>query len=95
MIVAFRSAGLNQEADNYLSELEKTIINNVPINGVAGIPYATNLGTGYGNGLLWQGADTKPAISSSVWYLFAKHQFNPFGLVRIKNIPLTDKFWLN
>lgn len=95
MIVAFRSAGLNQEADNYLSELEKTIIYNVPINGVAGIPYASNLGTGYGNGLLWQGADTKPAISSSVWYLFAKHQFNPFSVVRIKNIPFTDKFWLN
>jgi hypothetical protein len=94
MVVAFRSAGLNQEADNYLNELDKTIINNVPINGVAGMPYATNIGTGYGNGLLWQGADTKPAISSSVWYLFAKHQFNPFSVVRIKNIPLADKFWL-
>lgn len=95
MAVALQAAGLNTTADYYIAELEKIIIGSTIYTNTSGIPYATNLGTGYGNSLLWSGADTKPTISSCAWYLFAKHKFDPLRVGRTKSIPPADKFWVN
>ena len=93
MIVAFNLAGMEDEASFYLGEMEKMILDSELFGGSAGIPYATNPGTGYGAGALWEGVDLNPAISSSAWYLFGKNQFNPFGVGRNKNVPTSAKFW--
>ncbi|CAN5532143.1 hypothetical protein BH10BAC3_BH10BAC3_39110 [soil metagenome] len=93
MVVAFQTAGLNGQADFYLTELEKVIVTKSAVLNTAGIPYASNRATGYGNGLLWVGSDTNPAISSGAWYLFGKHRFDPFKSAKNKNIPASDKFY--
>ncbi len=95
MVVAFKKANQENEANTYLNELEKIIIPSSLYNESAGIPYASNLGTSYGNGQLWLGADTKPAISGVTWYLFGKRNFDPFALNYNKNVPLIDRFWLD
>ena len=93
MVVAYQIAGNNLQSAYYLSEMEKTIIPSSMGNNLTGIPYATNLATGYGNGLLWQGCNTQPYLSSVAWYLFGKHRFDPFKACRNKNIPVSDMFW--
>lgn len=93
MAVAYQIAGNNVQSAFYLSQIEKTIINSSAGNNFYGIPYATNLATGYGGGILWQGANTQPYVSSAAWYLFGKHQFDPFKACRNKNIPATNMFW--
>ncbi len=95
MALAFVEAGLQAEANFYLGEMEKVLIASSTYNDAFGFPYATNQGTGYGNGQLWQGADTNPVISSGAWYLFARTGFNPFSVERNKHIPEVDKFWLD
>ena len=95
MVVAFEIAGQTTQSDYYLSQIEKTIITNTSNGNFQGIPYATNLGSGYGGGLLWQGANTQAYISSVAWYLFGKHHFDPFKVCRNKNIPAADKFWIH
>ncbi len=92
MVVALQKAGWNDEADKYLREIEKAVIRTT--SATAGIPYATNLGTGYGPGLLWQGADTLPCVSSAAWYVFGMARFDPMAAGYSKNIPAEDKFWL-
>lgn len=94
MVVAFNTAEMFVEADFYLKEMEKMIFSSTAFPNAAAIPYATNMGTSYGNGQLWAGVDTKPAISACAWYLFGKHQFDPFAVQHKKNIPVADKFWL-
>jgi hypothetical protein len=93
MVVAFNVAGNTLEAERYLTELEKLFIPSVNLSDAAGLPYASNLATGYGNGDLWQGVDTQAAISSTAWYLFGKLKFNPFEAGRTKNTPISDRFW--
>jgi hypothetical protein len=95
MIVAFQQAGLIAEADLYIAELEKMIIESTLFSNSSGIPYTTNNGTHYGDSPLWDNVDTNIAISSSAWYLFSKRNFNPFDIGKVKNIPNTDKFWNN
>lgn len=92
MVVAFQKAGLTQKAQYFLKELEKATI--FPDNGTIGIPYATNIGSGYGPDKLWQGADNLPCVSSAAWYLFGKINFDPMAVGYPKNIPAEDKFWL-
>lgn len=93
MAVAFKMGGYESDADKLLTELEKTFINSTTLSESKGIPYATNQGTNFGNAPLWDHADSTPALSSTIWYLFAKANFNPFELGRNKNIPKEDKFW--
>lgn len=95
MIVAFNKANQPTKATYYLQEMEKMIQQSTLYQEAAGIPYATNLGTGYGADLLWDSADKKPFISSVTWYLFGKSAFNPFAVNYNKNIPTNDKFWLD
>ncbi len=92
MVVAFQKAGLTEKADTYLKEIEKAIL--PAAGGTAGIPYATNIGTGYGPDLLWYGADTAPCVSSAAWYVFGKAGFDPMAVGHSKSIPAEDKFWL-
>lgn len=94
MALALGLAGMNQQKDFYLAELEKVITESNNLSNAKGIPYATNIGTVYGSGPLWNGADTHISISGGAWYLFAKFNFNPFEVQKNKNMPYSDKFWL-
>lgn len=93
MVVAYNKAKQINIARFYLSEIEKLIIPSSLYANTLGIPYSSNLGTHYGTSPLWVGADTKPCISSSAWYLFGYVNFDPMSLGYVKNIPTTDKFW--
>ncbi len=95
MALAFNIAGFQNETDYYLSEIEKVLIQSTSFDNAYGFPYSSNIGTGYGSSSLWEGADTKIAISGGAWFLFAKYGFNPFAVERNKNIPQTDMFWLD
>jgi len=93
MVVAYQIAGNNLQAIYYLQQMEKSIISSSLGSNLIGLPYASNLATGYGGGMLWQGANTQPYVSSVAWYLFGKHQFDPFKIGRNKNIPAASMFW--
>lgn len=95
MTVAFNHAGNIAKANDLLLELEKTFISSTIANGSAGLPYTSNHGTTYGSNMLWDHADITPAVSSTAWYFFAKLKFNPFDLGKEKNMPDTDKFWMD
>jgi hypothetical protein len=94
MVVAFQKAGNLKLAGSYLTEMEKLFVASKLYPGALGIPYASNLGTGYATDPLWIGADTKPCISSGAWYLFGILQYDPFAESYKKNIPAGEKFWL-
>lgn len=95
MVVAYQKASMVAEANYYLAEMEKGLVSSVVYTNAKGIPYASNVGTGYMSGLLWTGADTHPAVSSSAWYLFGKLHFDPLAVGYSKNCPQGAKFWLN
>ena len=95
MIIAYQKAGMITEANYYLTEMEKALVNSCVYANAKGIPYATNIGTGYMSGILWAGSDSKPVISSGAWYLFGILHFDPMALGYSKNCPQSDKFWLN
>lgn len=92
--LALGEAGLQTEKNYYLNQLERTYIENTNNSNSGGFPYATNLGTAYGNDLLWEGSTTKSAVSTGAWYLFAQLNFNPFKVGKTKSIPLSDQFWV-
>lgn len=92
MVVAYNEAGMSNEAGFYLKELEKMLAESKYTEGLFGLPYASNPGTGYGGDPLWSGADTNPAISSTAWYLFGMRHFNPFKIEKNK-IPDEAQFW--
>jgi hypothetical protein len=94
MAVAFNEAGLIQQSQELIVELNKLVLPSIAFPGTSGIPYSSNFGSSYGNSPLWPGADTQPCISSSAWYLFACLDFNPLGQGRNKAIPLEHKFWI-
>jgi hypothetical protein len=95
MVVAYQKAGLMNQASYYLGEMEKGMVSSTLYSNTKGIPYASTIGTGYQDGLLWGGADTKPVVSSSAWYLFGQWHFDPMALGNAKNAPQADKFWMN
>ena len=94
MATAFCYAGLHEQKERYLKEMENVLIHSTTHPDGVGFPYASNRGTGYGSDILWNGADTKIAISGGAWYLFARSDFNPFYAGRNKNIPVSDMFWV-
>jgi hypothetical protein len=94
MAVAFAIAGMESEKEHYLEEMEKVLIQSSTHAEAVGFPYASNRGTQYGAGLLWEGVDTNIAISGGAWYLFAKYEFSPFAVGRVKMIPSAHMFWL-
>ena len=93
MVVAFQSAGKDPEADFYIAQLEKMITPSPKNPAFAGIPYATNPGTGYATGVLWDGVDKNLSLTSSAWYLLGKLKYDPMAIGRKKNIPAADIFW--
>lgn len=94
MAVAYRSAENEIKAEALITEIEKSFINSSKHTNTIGVPYSTNYASSFGTDLLWDHADMTPAISSTVWYLFAKLKFNPFSIEKQKNIPMTERFWL-
>jgi hypothetical protein len=93
MAVAYLKAGLESEAQKYISEMKKTIIESQLFPGCKGLPYTTNFASSYADDVLWEGVDSSIAVSSTAWYLFALNHFNPFELGYYKQIPEADKFW--
>jgi hypothetical protein len=93
MAVAFIKAEREKEAQSYLNEMKKNLIKSASFPGSCALPYSANFGTSYGSDPLWTGVDTNPAVSSTVWYLFAMLRFDPLELGYVKNIPSEDKFW--
>lgn len=93
MVVAIKDINRPHLAQNLQVALENSLISSNSVSMAKGLPYATNHGTSYGSGELWYHAHTKPALSASVWYVFATTDFNPLALGNIKEIPEVDKFW--
>lgn len=94
MAMAYKSAGSATQAQELIIQIEKTAINSSLHDNSNGIPYASNYATTFGSEMLWDHADITPAISSTVWYLFAKQNFNPFTIGKNKNIPVSDRYWM-
>jgi len=94
MAVALQTIGETAKSKKLLAQIEKTFIQGFTTANTKGIPYVSNYGTNYGANPLWDHADITPALSSTIWYLFAQIDFNPFLLGKEKNIPDNDKFWL-
>ncbi|MFS4456006.1 hypothetical protein [Maribacter sp. 2304DJ31-5] len=94
MALAFQSNNRLDTSNTILTNLEKTFIQSSSYNNSKGIPYTTNQGTSYGEGLLWDHADITPTLSSTIWYLFAKKNFDPLSLNHQKAIPAQNKFWV-
>tara|TARA_R110002050_G_scaffold196426_2_gene331384 strand:- start:90712 stop:92112 length:1401 start_codon:yes stop_codon:yes gene_type:complete len=94
MALAYKNAGNTEKAGNLITEIEKIVVMSSLHLDTMGIPYTTNQATSFGAGLLWENADLTPAISSTAWYLFAKMNFNPFTVGKIKNVPIIDRFWV-
>lgn len=90
MALAFKLANDEPAAEEIINEMEKLL---TEANTGSGIPYSSNLGTGYGSDPLWQGADSELALSSTAWYYFARMGFNPFNASKRKSIPEQDRFW--
>jgi len=95
MAVAFIKAKKETEAQKYLREMEKNLIKSQSFQDSYGLPYTVNFGSSYADDVLWTGADTTPAVSSTAWYLFGMLRFDPLKLGSVKNIPEADKFWIN
>lgn len=95
MALGFHFANMHAEKGKYLSEMEKGMIQSKQDSNGAGFPYASNPGTHYGDGQLWETADTEIAISGGAWYIFTKREYNPFAIGRKKNVPQGDMFWLD
>ncbi|QXP56187.1 hypothetical protein H0I25_19405 [Cellulophaga sp. HaHa_2_95] len=94
MAVAFSTAKKTTESQMLLAEIEKSFISSNLNGNAKGIPYTTNHGTSYGAGILWDNADLTPALSATIWYIFAKQDFNPFTIQKSKNVPQEERFWL-
>ena len=93
MAVAFIKAGRISEANAVLHELQKMATAQVQFSGAVGLPYASNVGTHYGGGALWSGADEQPCTAANTWFIMACHQFDPMQLNYTKSIPADVRFW--
>jgi hypothetical protein len=93
MAVAFSNANRLLDANRVLHELQKAATSQAAFPGAMGLPYASNIGTGYGGSLLWAGADEMPCTAATTWFIMACHRFDPMHLNYAKNIPVEDRFW--
>jgi hypothetical protein len=93
MALARGQAQHHQARIELIIEMEKNMIPSVNHPEVRGLPYTSNQGTSFGAVALWDHADLRPALSSSIWYLFSKLQFNPFLIEKPKAIPAGEQFW--
>jgi len=93
MAIAYLKSGNAAKASTILQEVAKTLVNEEQWPGLIGIPYATNQGTGYGGGLLWDDVDLRPATAACCWFVMACREFDPMQLNYEKGIPENSKFW--
>ena len=93
MAVACIKAGRMANANELLHEVAKSATSQPDIPGTLGLPYASNIGTGYGGGLLWTGADTQPATAACCWFVMACLEFDPMQVNYTKAIPDSLRFW--
>ena len=93
MALAYKTMHSQKKSEEILTELEKAFIPSTSIPEAKGLPYTANQGTPFGAAYLWDHADLKPALSSTIWYLFAKLNFNPLMVERFKAIPSNERFW--
>lgn len=94
MAVALSKAKRENESQACIFEMRKNLIQSSLYPGTYALPYTANFGTSYGSDELWDGVDTNPAVSSTVWYLFGMKGFDPFKIGYTKKIPAEDKFWI-
>ncbi len=94
MALAFRHAQMKSRADEILFELSKAGMRYVEDGNFHGLAYSSNQGSSYGAVPLWEHADSKTTLSSTIWYLFNVLEFNPLELERSKSIPIAEKFWI-
>ncbi len=94
MALAYRHARMYSRADEILYELSKAGMQYIEDGSFHGLAYSSNQGSTYGAVPLWDHADSKTTLSSTIWYLFNILDFNPLVLGQSKNIPDTDKFWI-
>lgn len=94
MALAYGRANQYLKSDKIIEELEKAFILSELHPDTKGLPYTANQGTTFGAAFLWEHADLKPALSSSIWYLFNKMDFDPLALEGSKSIPENDRFWI-
>ena len=77
MVLAFDRTGQAERKGHFLAELDKAITPSAVYKNSSGLPYASNEGTpAYGS---WLMQDKPLCISSTLWYIFAKENFNPFS----------------
>ncbi len=93
MAVAYNYACDEEKVNSIISEMEKMFITSTKFTEAKGLPYASNMGTGFGSGMLWDGVDSNLAVSANVWYLLAKTKFNVYKVGRDKDIPSIDLFY--
>lgn len=60
-----------------LKNLEASMLRGFQDSNTLGLPYSTNPGSSYGAVALWDHAHTKPCLSATAWYLFARLGVNP------------------
>ena len=80
MALALQVAGQEGPYRRLLKSLEQSAVPSGLHPELKALPYAANPGSNFGREPLWQHADQKPAMSATVWYLFARNHFNPFNL---------------
>ena len=91
MALAYKVAGMKDKAKALISEIEKMYESSSRNSEAGGIVYSSNLGTMFGPGPLWEGADYKPHLGTSCWYLMAKWGIDPMKIGReelIKNMKI-------
>ena len=94
MALAFRDAQMKSRADEIVFELSKAGMRYTEDGNFHGLAYSSNQGSSYGAVPLWEHADSKTTLSSTIWYLFNILEFNPLELGKTKSIPSAEKFWI-
>jgi hypothetical protein len=95
MALAFKLDGMQELSNFYLNKMDKCYIESSMHDNAGGFIYSVNQGSAYGADPLWSAADKEICISSGAWYVFAKKGFNPFHAEYTKEMPESDKFWLD
>jgi hypothetical protein len=93
MALAYLKSDNAERANVILREVAKSHVIELSRPTLKGIPYATNQGTGYGNGLLWSNVDARPATAACCWFVMACNEFDPMRLNYSKSVPSNLLFW--
>ncbi|MFS4416508.1 hypothetical protein [Maribacter sp. 2307ULW6-5] len=93
MAVALNAHKDQSAKQRLVREVGASVMGSALHPGTQGVPYASNHGSNYGASPLWDHAATAPALSATLWYIFAKEGINPFFSDAPGNIPEEDRFW--